>query len=198
MAYGIGFVGAHRTGKSFLADKVSVSIGIPFVKSDVSGVFKSNNLDPSKVYDAETTIFIQKKILEVHNEMWDNQISYFITDRTPMDMLGYMMCNMPQNLINDKVDTELQEYANMCFESTKKYFHVLIEVLPGIPVVEDMLKASTHKSHINHVSYVMNGALNELKECSNAPSVITIPRGMTDIVSRVDYSSMYIRDRVCV
>lgn len=185
MSIGIGFAGAHRTGKTFLASKLSELVGVPFVKSDVSGVYARNDMIPSQVYTPDKTIFIQNKILDYHNELWDKQTGVFVTDRTPIDMLGYMMCNMPQNFIDDEINEGLQNYTKRCFESTEKYFKSVVEVLPGIPVVEDALKASIQTSHIDHVAYVITGILDRF-ESFNTVMVYQIPRRVTDIDERLD------------
>lgn len=183
--FGLGFVGAHRTGKTTLATELAKETNVPFVKSDVSGVYKKHHMDPSLVYSPHETLFIQNKILDFHIELWENQTSYFITDRTPIDMLGYMLCNMPQDVITPSVDVEIQKYKDRCFNSAEKYFYLLLEVLPGIKIVEADLKASTMKSHIEHLSYVMAGSLNHLRDISPATGIHRIPRATLDLQQRV-------------
>ena len=83
----IGLCGSHRTGKTTLAEAVALKMGIPFVKTQTSEVFKQHGLDPSAPMDFGTRIRIQEHIIRAAEEIWESEPNSFITDRTPIDMM---------------------------------------------------------------------------------------------------------------
>ena len=99
MKQNIAFIGAHRTGKTTLAKAVCEATGVPYVPISTSQVFKDNGLDPSDKLDIWTRFDIQKKILLHAYDIWFDMDQQFICDRTPLDMLAYMLADIQANSI---------------------------------------------------------------------------------------------------
>lgn len=157
MNFGIGLTGAHRTGKSTLAEMYSEKYGIPYVKTQVSKIITDLGYSPNIQYDIKTRIDIQNKVLENTIELWETQTTPFITDRTPVDMVGYMIANATQDELTKEYDTYFVNYVEKCKAATNKYFKQIITIPPAIKVVEEFGKANTTKTYINHIAYVIHG-----------------------------------------
>ncbi len=139
----IGICGTHRTGKTTLAKKLSEKLGIPFVPSNVADIFKSLGLDPHEQYDFKTTMDNQRSILNHCLEKWikHSDVS-FVTDRTPIDLIGYMMC------VNYKAlpcldASEYIRYIEYCSKMRHLLFDNIICLQPGITLSDDQTEDIT-------------------------------------------------------
>lgn len=163
MNFGIGLTGAHRTGKSTLAKLYSEKYEIPFICTQVSKIIKDLGYSANIQYDVNTRIKIQGVVLEETAKLWESQTTPFITDRTPIDMIGYMVANATQEELTKEFDPIFQEYIEKCLYFTNKYFNKIVIVPPAIPVVEADGKANTTKTYIGHIAYVINGVVDSHK-----------------------------------
>ncbi len=154
---GIGLSGAHRTGKSTLAKLFSDKYEIPYVETQVSKIITGLGYSANINYDMVTRVKIQKEVLRETVKLWESQTTQFITDRTPIDMVGYMIANATQGDMTDEFDGEFQEYITECKETTNKFFSNIIVIPPAIPIVETEGKANTTKTYIGHIAYVISG-----------------------------------------
>lgn len=157
----IGLAGAHRTGKSTLAQEYSLLAGIPFVQTSTSEVFKEMGFDPKLDYGFKIRMMIQNKILDVGNALWSKYKGAFITDRTPVDMLAYTMADVQRENL-DKDDEKLfMEYQARCFELTNRHFGALFVIQPGIQLVDAEGKAPINEAYIEHINTLAIGIAND-------------------------------------
>ncbi len=173
--------GSHRTGKTTLADLVSQKTGIPFVRTSTSEVFREHGLDPSRPLDFKKRLWIQHKILEAAEKVWNAKRGRFITDRTPIDMAAYALADIQGS--TDISFTGLEEYISRCFDATNKFFRVLVLVQPGIPLVHEEGKAALNEGYLEHLNFLMLGLCNDERVSSK---FLRLPREMTAIEDRVD------------
>lgn len=179
----IGLCGAHRTGKTSLARAFSSQNVIPFVQTDVSGVFKALGFDPKEDYDFKLRMFIQNRILDATESVYKKGGHQFITDRTPLDMLAYTMADIQRaNLDSDDI-AMFEDYMERCFEVTNRFFATLIAVQPGIPLVAAEGKAPLNKAYIEHINTLVMGLI--VDERMKATRHF-IPRDLIDMNLRVN------------
>jgi hypothetical protein len=151
----IGLCGSHRTGKTTLAEAISRESGMPFVKTETSGVFKDHGLDPSGPIDFEKRLWIQHKILDAAEKLWTGETRQFITDRTPLDMAAYTLADI-QGQTNVRFG-ELREYLDRCFITTGRIFSLLVLIQPGIPLMPEEGKAALNEGYLEHLNYLILG-----------------------------------------
>lgn len=154
-AGGIGLCGAHRVGKTTLAEAFAAAAGIPCVRTATSAVFARHGLDPSKPMSFAARLAIQREILAAAEDAWRAAEGRFITDRTPVDMMAYTLADI-------RGDTEvgfqdLAAYLERCFRVTNEVFSTLVVVQPGIPLVREGGKAALNEAYIEHVNAVVLG-----------------------------------------
>ncbi|MCV6637582.1 AAA family ATPase [Candidatus Albibeggiatoa sp. nov. NOAA] len=178
----IGICGGHRTGKTTLARDTAQQLDLNFVQTSTSAVFQQHGLDPATPMDFTTRLWIQDKIILAAQEIWQQQQTAFITDRTPIDFMAYTLGD-----IQGKTEVEfenLENYLNQCFELTNSTFQHLFILQPAIPLVYETGKAALNKAYIEHLNTVVLGLCHD--ERLHIP-VSVIPRQVMDLQQRIDW-----------
>jgi hypothetical protein len=155
MKSGIGLCGAHRVGKTTLAQAVSQASGLPFLQTHTSQIFKRHGLDPAKRMTFAARLSIQQDILSAAVEIWSLADSRFISDRTPLDMAAYTLADIQGTTKLD--EAVLTAYLDDCLQHTDRFFSTLIVIPPGIPLVHEPGKAALHSGYIEHIHTLVVG-----------------------------------------
>ena len=161
----LGLCGAHRTGKTTLAIAISSHLNIPFVRTTTSQVFAQLGLDPAEPMDFQTRLFVQNHVLDAAEQVWQESVSPFISDRTPIDMIAYTLGD-----IQGKTEVDfnlLSQYMDRCFASTNQFFQNLAIIQPGIPLVYAEGKAALNAAYIEHINILVIGLCNDSRLKTN-------------------------------
>jgi hypothetical protein len=151
----LGLCGAHRTGKTTLAIALSSHLNIPFVRTTTSQVFADLGLDPAEPMDFSTRLFVQNRVLDAAEQVWQSSATPFVSDRTPVDMIAYTLGDIQGKT---EVDFDLlSQYINRCFTSTNQFFQNLAIIQPGIPLVYEEGKAALNAAYIEHINILVIG-----------------------------------------
>ena len=151
----LGLCGAHRTGKTTLAIALASDLNISFVRTTTSQVFTELGLDPAEPMDFKTRLFIQNHVLDAAEQVWQDSVSPFVSDRTPIDMIAYTLGDIQGKT---EVDFDLlNQYIDRCYVSTNQFFENLAIVQPGIPLVYEQGKAALNASYIEHINVLAIG-----------------------------------------
>lgn len=181
----IGFAGAHRTGKTTLAQEFADRYDCEYLATSVSSVFEEMGLDPAVTYDFATRLKVQRAILKhldrVYGQAEDD--SNTVTDRTPLDLLLYTYADVQNDNLTDEDAAALEQYTNDCIEVLNRRFNMLMIVQPGIPIVPAPGKASLNVSYMEHLNMLALGLMSDERI---QVRVAYIPRGMTDLDERVE------------
>lgn len=161
---GIGLSGAHRVGKSTLANAFAREHGIPYVQTSGSPVFKTLGLDPKADYPFETRYMIQQGVLEcfrVQYEHASKQNKAFVTDRTPVDLAAYLLADVQRGTLNGNVEVGklVNTYVEDCLREAARWFSMIVLVQPGIEVVEAEGKASGCPAFMEHLNALNAGLM---------------------------------------
>lgn len=155
-----GLIGAHRSGKTTLAETVSNETGLPLVLTSSSAVCKAMGINPAEQMSLVVRMNLQKAILRNAVDAWKLEKEGFITDRTPIDMIAYTMADIgPETASDPRLAMLVAEYIEECYEAYNNNFHGAMFVPSVIPIVEDRNKATAacNKPYIEHVSMLMLG-----------------------------------------
>lgn len=184
----LGLCGAHRTGKTTLCHEME-KVGFEYLPISISDMQKEAGFDSSnQEYDWDTRMKIQSyiltkfrvKLLEHHHSIQTAVLRterLVITDRTPLDLIGYTMLAFPTE--PSKADTAwMQWYITQCIRLTNKFYTKVFLVQPGIPLVHSPTSGPLDMNMIETLNqcYLSQFMSPEL----TIPSVI-IPREATDI-----------------
>ena len=150
MSYRIGLTGAHRVGKSTLAAVLAKDTKAKYAPVGISDMQTAHGYDSSKQdYPWEERKKIQELLLQefsfqlLHTRIFRGDLAnrpLEITDRTPLDLVGYAMWSFPDN--PTKEDTAwLENYIQLCIELTNRNYRGVALVQPGIPLVSSPTSA---------------------------------------------------------
>lgn len=155
----IGLCGAHRTGKTSLARAYAEKHGIAFVETPVSAIFRELGHDPAAAFDFKTRLDIQEVILERLDAVYGalNPTEQAITDRTPIDLMGYTMSEAIGAAVSAADQERFKKYVQRCFDVVNRRFSTLVLVQPGIPLKVEEGKAVVNAAYIEHLNSLMLG-----------------------------------------
>lgn len=178
----LGLTGTHRTGKSTLAKAYALAEGVPFLQTGASQVFIDMGYDPKVDYPLDVRLEIQKRILESFDKQYSAGGRDFVTDRTPVDMMAYLLADVQRQNTTPEQSIGIANYLKDCAAVTNTHFTTLVVVQPGIPVIEEEGKAPANYAYMEHISALVMGiVVSELI----IPSHYYIPRKLTNLADRV-------------
>lgn len=155
----MGLAGAHRTGKTSLAREGARVLGVPFVETSTSAVFKAVGLDPAEPMNFTTRMMVQNLVLKDAIEKWQGYKDGFLSDRTPIDMLAYTMADIRGDTLDATGEALLVKYLRDCLKAAGDYFAVILLVQPGIPIVPAPGKAALSLGYMEHLNILMAGLM---------------------------------------
>ena len=131
----IGLIGAHRVGKSYLVKELTRG---PFHELDVSISkwqkelgYDSSNMNYSWSTRQDIQLGLLRKFAEVLRDSHRQIIraikdtTKVITERTPLDLIGYAYLNAPPNPSESDMKW-LYDYATQCILLTNEYYDQVI------------------------------------------------------------------------
>lgn len=127
-------VGAHRTGKSTLARRLSEDMGLHYHDASFGRIAKELGFAAVAPQDVAQRVVMQEQVLKRYEEELGDVARPFITDRTPLDMIGYMLGEVSMhNGLAPELQDRIAVYAEHCIDATERHFDSLI-VLRPLPV----------------------------------------------------------------
>jgi hypothetical protein len=181
----IGLAGAHRVGKTTLAQKIVEHLPhMQFAATNItsSPVWEHYGINPSDSFTFVERLAIQQQLFFHLKNVVQNSSPDAIFDRTYIDLLGYLYSNI-DSTCSSLFDSQVMNFTIQCMNSLTTDFHKIIIIPPSIePVAADnkVGKVFMSRGYIeainNHiVSYAVR---------SNVPYVI-MPFEMTDFDERI-------------
>lgn len=150
MSYRIGLTGAHRVGKSTLAEVLAKDAKAKYAPVGISQMQAAYGYDSSKQdYPWEERKKIQELLLgEFSNQLLGLRTYNIepvnsplkITDRTPLDLVGYAMWSFPDDPTKENI-AWIENYIQQSIELTNRNYLGVALVQPGIPLVSSPTSA---------------------------------------------------------
>lgn len=156
----LGLCGAHRTGKTTLAKEyVKARSDCVFLETSVSAIFKDLGYNPSGVFDFKTRLNIQEEVLKRVDVQYANILigKTIVTDRTPLDMLGYTMAEAIGESVHASDQDRFAQYVQKCFDVLNKRFFCVVLVQPGIPLIQAKGKGAVNLAYMEHLNSLILG-----------------------------------------
>lgn len=173
----IGICGAHRVGKTTLAEYLACKLDMPFVKTSSSEVFRKEGLPTDKELVLSTRISIQEKLLE--HLMLSYNTEDFVTDRTPIDLLAYLYSDI-NNAVSEQHSLKIEDYKRRCLDISNQ-FDLLVLIQPGIPIIHADGKGAISTSYIDQLNRLMYSFLQDVN-CH----IYIMPKEVLGLEERVD------------
>lgn len=187
----LGLVGAHRTGKTTLAEAHSLKSGATLVKMNIGALQKELGFDSSnQTYDFDTRMTIQEHLLQRFDEIYQSVKGLdVVCDRTPLDLIGYAMLAVTDDLSEAQSD-RLTQYVTDCVNLTNEHFTALVLVQPGIPIIDSETSAKPVLALMEKLNTIYLGTFSD--ERLIVPHFY-IPRSMTDLSLRLKACELSIK-----
>ncbi len=160
----IGCIGAHRSGKTTLAKALSAYFNLPFYNGSFGDMAKRLGYTSSV---ADMTLQERAKMQydvlgEYTNEVraMQKQQGPIITDRTPIDMMAYMLaeCGM-----HDGAGSQAYVYVEDCIRLTHELFSGTIMIFPLETYEQDEGKPPLDAAYQRHIHYLMAAGLQDMQ-----------------------------------
>lgn len=178
----IGIAGAHRVGKTTTAKDVANALGIAYVDADVRGALAKNGIDAKTATTFEQRLVVQNFVLKHCSNEYEKHKN-FITDRTPLDFIGYTLSEYIRGVDFAVTEVAMQDYFDRCITATDKYFDVVVFIPPDIRCEDCSTSAENFPMYIEHISSVIYSAFNYHISTTR----IIIPKGMTSRSDRANF-----------
>lgn len=149
-----GFAGVHRTGKTTLAKAVADRMCLPFVETNLKDIWKEMGLDASKSYDFATRMKIQYAMLDKVDKAY-KQHAVFVTDRTPLCMIGYTLLGFEPGTEVDR--SVIHDYIEACFEVSNRSLSQIMVIRPGIEYVQVDNAGNSDELYRLQLEAIING-----------------------------------------
>lgn len=189
-----GFVGAHRSGKTTLARRISEDTGIHFHETSTTKVCRELGYDPVAPMTLYDRAMMQAQLLDHHIETLKELPRPVIVDRTPIDMMAYTLAefHMTSHMLADPAVLEgVNKLAETCLKATVNYFDFLyyFDPLPEY-VIEDG-KPAANPAYQQHIALLMRGGMQRLSGKVNCVFV-----GTVSFDERMDYVCEHMCKRI--
>jgi hypothetical protein len=181
-ALGCGLAGAHRVGKSLLAQRLHEVNKCPLIVSAGGPIARLMGIEVRVGMPMAERLAYQEAILRVSCEAYATQNGLFLTDRTPLDFAAYAILDWKAG-VDEHLDVHLSSYIERCLDATNRYFFHIGVIQPGIPYVEEPGKPAPNPLYQELLNTTIIGLTWD--DAVNA-TVHIIPRGVTDLRQRID------------
>ncbi|MDE4297181.1 AAA family ATPase [Phaeobacter gallaeciensis] len=170
MLYGVS--GASGVGKSTVCELVADALDIAFIKTSITESARKHGYDAVGDLSLPERIDLQEKLLNDHVEMLEQAERPAILDRTPIDMIGYMMGEVYMNS-HEKLTREqmfrISSFATKCMWVVKRHYDSIFHLAPLPFYEQSQTRPAENPAYQKHTDFIMRGALAEMQgQISNA------------------------------
>lgn len=153
-----GFSGAHRTGKTTLAKQVAEDLKMQFLDGSVSKIMKEFGINAVGDIPLEQRIEAQEFLLKRYLDNLTKAPRPLITDRTPLDMIGYMLGEITMHNCSAEAGKKANAYVENCLDATLRHFDTVIIVGPLAGYTVDPKSPPPNEAYQRAVQFLIEGA----------------------------------------
>jgi hypothetical protein len=160
----IGLAGTHRSGKSTLARAVSARHGIAYYDGSFGRIAKTFGYNAVAAMTPYERVTMQFAVLERFASELDASGPRVITDRTPIDMLAYMMAEIGMHAgLDEGTSHAIVRYRERCIATTRELFGAVFLLQPLPTYVAEDGKPSGDPAYQMHIQTLIEGGLFALR-----------------------------------
>ncbi len=160
-----GISGASGTGKTTLAKAVAEDLGITYMPTSITECGKKHGFDPVAPMSIRSRLELQMHLLNDHVEMVTKADRPLIVDRTPIDMVAYLMAEFDMHSHMRVTADEIvaaEEYVDLCLETTAKLYDYIFILgqLDHYEIKES--RPADNRAYQTHTQLIMQGCMSRL------------------------------------
>ncbi len=184
MSLRIGFAGAHRTGKTTLAQNLAKVLRQPLLDNPVRESFEQLGFSPSDDLDIAKRLLVQNMVLNKFNAR-SREHDSFVCDRTPFDYAAYLMSEINNKMAKTMTPIDEDFFVKYLHDCNMASYHLdlVFIVQPGIRVVDAEYKGANSQALMEHLNDLVKARAAHTKH----KGVVIIPRWMTDLDERMTF-----------
>lgn len=156
----LGLAGSHRSGKTTLARAVAARGGIAFYDGSFGRLARTLGFESVARMSVVQRLTMQNRVLDLYDREIQSEVADRITDRTPLDMLAYLMAEVGMHAgLEEAASKAIVAYRNRCIALTRDLFDdvFLLQALPVYVVADG--KPSDDPAYQTHIQTLIEGAI---------------------------------------
>jgi nicotinamide riboside kinase len=156
----LGLAGTHRSGKSTLARDVAERAGIGYYDGSFGRLAKTLGYESVSKMDIAERLAMQHRVLDLYEREIRQDAGGRITDRTPLDMIAYLMAEVGMHAgLDEAASRAVVAYRDRCIALTRELFDAvfLLQPLPVYVVADG--KPSGDPAYQQHIQMLIEGAI---------------------------------------
>ncbi len=156
----LGLAGTHRSGKSTLARDVAERAGIGYYDGSFGRLAKTLGYESVSKMDIAERLAMQHRVLDLYEREIRQDAGGRITDRTPLDMIAYLMAEVGMHAgLDAAASRAVVAYRDRCIALTRELFDAvfLLQPLPVYVVADG--KPSGDPAYQQHIQMLIEGAI---------------------------------------
>jgi nicotinamide riboside kinase len=160
-----GISGASGTGKTTLAKRVAEDLGITYMPTSITECAKKHGFDAVAPMSLQSRIELQMHLLKDHVDMVTNADRPLIVDRTPIDMVAYLMAEFDMHSHMRATSEEIvaaEEYVDLCLDATTRLYDYIFVLgqLDHYEIKES--RPADNRAYQTHTQLIMQGCLSQI------------------------------------
>jgi hypothetical protein len=158
-----GLTGAHRTGKSTLAKQLSMDLGFAYYDASVSRIMRELGVNSVEHLTLDKRLDAQEYLLKRHLEDIATMPRPCITDRTPLDFIGYMLAEVTMHNTPQELWERTGKYVEDCLTATRIHYDTVIACRPLPSYEEDPTKPPPNVGYQWELQLIIEGAMMQVR-----------------------------------
>lgn len=175
-----GIAGSQRSGKSTTAKLVAEKMGILYHPVSITATMKEGGFDPVADLSLEDRIAGQEYVLARHLHDLNTLKRPCVVDRTPLDMLAYMLGEITMHNTPEPFWDRIHNYAEQAIEMTDLYYESIICLRPLDTYEVHPDKPPPNVGYQWMIQYLIEGSARKCDQCAVGHAETT------DLQTRVD------------
>jgi predicted ATPase len=153
-----GLAGAHRSGKSTLARRLADKLNMHYAPFQTTELMRAAGYDGVANLSVEDRMTAQERLLDAALAFYDALPRPVITDRTPLDMLGYLLAEIGMHGTPPDIADRAASYHERALQETRLRFDAIMVLRPLPHYEADPTKPPPNRAYQWHHQFIVEGA----------------------------------------
>lgn len=184
-------IGSHRSGKTTTAKAVAELTGLHYHDAGVTRIMKEIGYNPVADLPIDDRLKAQQYLLKRYEEELLDIKTPFITDRSPVDFIGYMLAEVTMHNTDCEQGQNVIDYVDACLRTSERFFDALFVLRPLPHFEADPTKPPPNIAYQQAHQFLVEGAMRSISNNVGCFILTT-----TDLERRVTGVTNIIAERV--
>lgn len=184
----IGLIGAHRTGKTTLAQAWANTTDGAYspLLIDTSATIASNGKSAAEDMPFDDRFDLQLAILDNMAKQYAEAAGdgAFVADRTPLDAVAYLLADVQRRTLTPRQEGFVIDYLCSADRLAREHFGLIVLLRPGIPMVAAAGKATASLIYQRHIDLLCSGLATDFASAVGT-MVYPMPRDALALGTRI-------------